>query len=232
MTSRITSDGIRAVVLDAGGVLLLPAPDSMREALAPFGVAPDDERCRRAHYAGMREVDRLGEPDWPKVDLVVAREAGVPEERVPETNAAIESIYRGRDWTAIRGAAEALVALQAAGFDLAIVSNAEGTMEEQLATHEICSVDGQTHAQVAIVVDSTVVGVEKPDPRIFDYALEALGLPASACLYVGDSVHFDVQGARAAGLHPVHLDPFDLCESDGDHAHVRALGEVVAALTG
>ena len=57
-----------AVLLDAGGVLLLPDPAELRRVLAPFGRIPDDETCRRAHYASMREVDRIGGPDWPAVD--------------------------------------------------------------------------------------------------------------------------------------------------------------------
>lgn len=56
------------------------------------------------------------------------------------------------------------------------------------------------------VVDSTVVGVAKPDPRIFALALERIGAadPAQA-LYVGDSLDKDVAGAHAAGLHAAWL---------------------------
>src|SRR4051794_39706451 len=42
---------VEAVLLDAGGVLLLPDPTAMRRAVARFGVAPDDDLCARAHYA-------------------------------------------------------------------------------------------------------------------------------------------------------------------------------------
>jgi putative hydrolase of the HAD superfamily len=81
---------------------------------------------------------------------------------------------------------------------------------------------------VAVVIDSHVVGVEKPDPRIFALALAALDLAAERCLYVGDTVHFDVTGARNAGIHPLHLDPFGLCPDD-DHEHLANLAELVAA---
>ena len=44
---------------------------------------------------------------------------------------------------------------------------------------------------MSCVIDSHVVGVAKPDPRIFEPALAALGLPASARIaYVGDTVFF------------------------------------------
>ncbi|TMM13848.1 MAG: HAD family hydrolase [Actinobacteria bacterium] len=218
-----------AVLLDAGGVLLLPDPAELRRVLAPFGRIPDDETCRRAHYASMREVDRIGGPDWPAVDRVLARVAGVDEDRLEETVSVVEEVYLHLPWVPVPDAAETLLALQAAGYPLAVVSNATGTMEQQLADHRICTSDGGHAARVAVVVDSDVVGVEKPDPAIFGFALDALGLPPDDCLYVGDTVHFDVNGARAAGLRPVHLDPFGLCP-DADHAHVGSLAELAGQL--
>jgi HAD superfamily hydrolase (TIGR01509 family) len=57
------------------------------------------------------------------------------------------------------------------------------------------------------VVDSAVVGVEKPDPRIFRHALDAVGARPERTLHVGDLYAVDVVGARAAGLHALLLDP-------------------------
>jgi putative hydrolase of the HAD superfamily len=226
----LSSEPIDAVLLDAGGVLLLPDPDKIREAFAPLGATPDDETCARAHYVSMREVDRVGRrPDWAAIDLVLAREAGVPEHNLEDTVALIEDIYLRQPWVPVKGAAEALLNLQSAGLALAVVSNAEGTMEEQLLTHRICSVESDGMAEVAVVVDSTVVGIEKPDPAIFDIALEALDIPADRCIYVGDTVHFDVEGARAAGLHPVHVDPYELCPHR-DHEHTRSLPQLAGEL--
>jgi putative hydrolase of the HAD superfamily len=81
------------------------------------------------------------------------------------------------------------------------------------------------------VVDSAVVGVAKPDPAIFGIALDALGVPASrTVLYVGDSLRYDVAGAVAAGLQPVHLDPYGLCPLPSGHPHVRSLAELARTL--
>ena len=218
------------MLFDAGGVLLLPDPAVLRRAFALFGATPDDETCYRAHYASMRELDRVGGPDWLAVDRVMARTAGVPEDQIDQTLPLIEDVYLRSSWVPVADAAVALRALQAAGFPLAVVSNASGTMERQLAEHRICSVDGEIAAQVAVVVDSHVVGVEKPDPRIFEIALRALGMAAERCLYVGDTVHFDVGGARAIGMQAVHFDPYRLCP-DEDHPHLGSLLELVDALT-
>ncbi len=49
-------------------------------------------------------------------------------------------------------------------------------------------------------------GFRKPDRRLFEYALEGLGVPAHQTLYVGDNVYRDVYGAHQAGLKTVLFD--------------------------
>ena len=74
---------------------------------------------------------------------------------------------------------------------------------------------------MGVILDSAVVGVAKPDPGIFRIALDALNVPADgSVLHVGDSLRYDVAGALAAGLQPVHMDPYGLCPApDGHRAH-------------
>ena len=82
-----------------------------------------------------------------------------------------------------------------------------------------------------MVADSTRAGVAKPDPAIFGLALEALGVPASGTvLHLGDSLRSDVDGALAAGLQPVHFDPYGFCPAPDGHAHARSLGELAQAI--
>ena len=107
-----------------------------------------------------------------------------------------------RLWSQVMpGVPEALRALRAAGLRLVVVSNSDGTVEE-----------GLTHAglreHLDAVVDSSVVGAEKPDPAIFRHALDLVEAPAGRTLHVGDLYAVDVLGARGAGLHAVLLDPF------------------------
>jgi HAD superfamily hydrolase (TIGR01549 family) len=51
-----------------------------------------------------------------------------------------------------------------------------------------------------VVVISGDIGVEKPDPHIFDHALQLMGMTARQCLFVGDSIMIDDAGTRSAGM--------------------------------
>jgi HAD superfamily hydrolase (TIGR01549 family) len=116
--------------------------------------------------------------------------------------------------------------LAARGVKLGIVSNADGTIQEQLRRGQICQLGEGLGVPVLAIVDSHVVGVAKPAAEIFRHALDPLGVAPEHAVYVGDTVRYDVRGARAAGLEPVHFDPFELCSDRADHAHVRTLADV------
>ena len=77
------------------------------------------------------------------------------------------------------------------------------------------------------MLDSAEEGVEKPDPRIFELALERSGARREETLHVGDLYHVDVEGARAVGLRAVLLDTADLY-AGFDCRRIRTLGELPA----
>ena len=79
-----------------------------------------------------------------------------------------------------------------------MVSNSDGRVAEALEAAGL-------RQYFDVVVDSTLAGVEKPDPAIFHAALDALEVPPAAALYVGDLYEVDVVGARAAGIPAVLL---------------------------
>jgi putative hydrolase of the HAD superfamily len=108
-----------------------------------------------------------------------------------------------------------------------VVSNASGQIEDVLARSGVCQVGDGNGCSMRVIVDSHVVGIAKPDPRIFDFALEHFrDIDRSRIAYVGDSVTMDVAGGRAAGLHPVLLDPFD-DHPGADFDRIRTLSELL-----
>jgi len=83
------------------------------------------------------------------------------------------------------------------------------------------------------IVISAEVGFGKPDARIFEAALEAIGATADSAVMVGDSLLRDVGGARNAGLRSIWIDR-DQARSRADEpvpdVRIRALSEIRAAL--
>ena len=220
----------QAVLLDAGGVLMLPAHERIRRTLEPLEFEVDPGRLDAAHYAGMRAHDGCapGRRVWRAYLEAYVEYLEVPEDAREGAIAALfQAFSSGYLWMrAIPSAREGLRCLADAGIRLGVVSNAEGTVEQRLRELAICQVGPGPGTPVEVIVDSHWAGVEKPDPAIFEPALRAMKLDAADCLYVGDSVRNDVRGALAAGLRPVLMDPEGL-HDPGGFASIRALPEVV-----
>lgn len=224
---------IDAVILDVGGVLLVPHYESVGGALEPFGIALDADGAERAHYAGIRALDAADEDAYAERHAYLvgyADAVGVQDGQRGEALQRMRQVWSGPTidlWRQhVRGSVDGLRRLERRGLKLGIVSNADGTIEEQLRRGEICQVGEGLGVPVLAIIDSHIVGVAKPDAEIFRHALEPLGVEPERALYVGDTVRYDVRGARAAGLEPVHFDPYGLCSERGDHAHIARLGEV------
>ncbi|MBZ5545420.1 MAG: HAD family hydrolase, partial [Acidobacteriia bacterium] len=92
-----------------------------------------------------------------------------------------------------------LAKLRAQGYYLGVISNSIGTMEQQLQR-----VGLRQHFE--LVIDSALVGVEKPHPEIFRIALERAGIAAADTVFVGDTNATDMGGAHLAGLRGVLID--------------------------
>jgi len=223
---------VQAVLLDLGGVFYLPDHDRMLGALDRLEVEMARERLDEAHYRGVAAVrhDPSDNP-WHAYNRAYARECGVDDDALDTALAVfLEEFGRGDVWTrVIPGSRDALGALHDLGVALAVVSNADGTVEAQLLADEICQVGPGPGVPVATVLDSAVVGISKPDPAIFHLALDAVGVDAAHAVFVGDTPSVDVRGARAAGVAPILVDPYDL-HVDVDCPRVRSLAEVPALL--
>src|SRR5258708_23083109 len=225
-----------AVILDVGGVLLVPHEEPVNLALSFFGIALDGAEAERAHYFGVHAMDLADDEPAARHAYLVgyAEGAGIPAASIDAAVERMREVWGGPTidlWRRlVSGSADGLRGLAATGCNIGIVSNADGTIEEQLRRNEICQGGEGLGVPVLAMVDSHVVGISKPAAEIFRHALEPLDVLPTNALYVGDTVRYDVRGARNAGLHPVHFDPFSLCLEPDDHAHVKHLGEVKSLL--
>jgi len=80
------------------------------------------------------------------------------------------------------------------------------------------------------VVNPAEVGVDKPDPRFFNAALNHAGVSASEVIHVGDQYEVDVMGARQVGINPILIDRYNLYPDISDCPRISSLAEVVKYL--
>ena len=231
------SEIIEAIVLDVGGVFLIPHHDPIVAGLHPHGIQLDPTLIEFAHYAGVGAVDACTEPDQGHVACYLSayvRSLSIDPEHVERAYQILAALWAtpslGRWSRLIDGSSEALRRLVESGHTVAILSNSDGTVEAQLRELNICQVGEGDGTPVRVIADSAIVGIAKPDPGIFHHVAEILGVSPERCVYVGDTVRYDVLGARAAGFSPVHFDPHGLCASQDVHPHIRALAELGALL--
>lgn len=229
---------VDAVFLDVGGVFHLPSHSLIGEALRRVGLdpLPEADVLDRAHYAGAKALEVWPTGDvrvglWAAYERAYALECGVPDERLDDAIAELDLAFAQPGvWSQLApGSLDGLRALADTGVTLAIVSNSDGTLEERLRAEAICQVGPGDGVPMAIVIDSDAVGVAKPDPAIFHLALEACGVAPERVLHIGDTVGADVNGALAAGVRPIHLDPYGFCDDDW-HPHVPDVMAVATAL--
>jgi putative hydrolase of the HAD superfamily len=227
----------KAVLLDVGGIFFVPEHDRILRAFDSAGLAPSADILDRAHYAGAVAFPADGGQDldwatrWGAYLDGYLTECGTPDDVREEAHHHLDSEFADAAlWLReLPGARDGLRALAETGVRLGIISNADGLIGQRLTEKEILQVGPGVGVPVECVIDSGAVGVMKPDPRIFHLALDAMALTAADAWYVGDMPGIDVVGARAAGLHPVLMDPFEL-HLDADYNRVASLTELATVL--
>lgn len=197
---------LKAVLFDAGNTLLFLEYARLAPALAQATGVPLTARALAAQAgAAAQSLERREGTDRERGTRYLEsllRLAGMPEAKMQVARDTLLALHGERHlWSGIvPGTPLALERLRAAGYRLGVVSNSDGRAAEALAAAGL-------RGAFELVIDSGLVGVEKPDPAIFTLALERMGLTALEALYVGDIYEVDVIGARAAGLDVILLDP-------------------------
>jgi len=80
------------------------------------------------------------------------------------------------------------------------------------------------------VIISEIVGVNKPDPAIFEHALALAGATKNESLMIGDSLEADVYGALNFGMDAIYFNPFNAPKPDNVPLQVTHLKELTLIL--
>jgi len=224
---------LRAVLFDVGETLVHPAP-SFPELFSTVVAAEGHTRspdavidASRAVFHRFSEAARDVElwttsPErsarfWKSVYERMLIELGIPHDG-HLADALYATFTDPANYALFDDVVPTLDELEATGLVLAIVSNFEAWLEDLLGTLGV-------RDRFAVRVISGREGVEKPDLRIFEIALERLSLDPVDAMYVGDNPEFDVAPASTLGMTPVLIDRRDRFP-DADATRITDLREL------
>ena len=205
---------VQAVLFDWDGTLLDSFDADARAYMEMFdalGMPWSIEHLKR-HYS----------PNWHRV----YRAARLPRSKWSEADRLWMRFYRRQHPRLQPGALRVLRALDAR-FTLALVSSgSRARVRRQLREHQVAQL-------FRVKICSEDAPRRKPHPAPLRLAMQKLSLPASACLYVGDTPE-DIQMARRAGVRSIGVlggspVPKRLVEAAPD-ARIERIQELTALL--
>jgi haloacid dehalogenase superfamily, subfamily IA, variant 1 with third motif having Dx(3-4)D or Dx(3-4)E len=112
----------------------------------------------------------------------------------------------------------ALPQLKQEGYILGVISNRDKPFLNVLEEHGISEF-------FDFLLAAGEVNVFKPEPAVFEHALQRVNLSPREAIYVGDNYYADVVGSRRAGLQPVLYDPIGIFP-DPDCATIKSFDEL------
>jgi len=202
------------LLLDAGGTLLFMDQDYLSRLTDMQGFQVEAKRFYDGHFRLVHWFDTYvsthqrfpSELTKPYLQILL-RSVGLSEEGAAQAAQMAEARNKQTNlWGfTFPWVVETLGQLRSEGYRMSIISNSDGRLEQEL--HDM-GMEGYFER----VYDSEVVGVRKPEPGIYELALEELGLQPEAALFVGDMFHIDIWGANRVGIPGLHLDPLGLYE--------------------
>lgn len=214
--------------VDVGNVLLMPDVAVVAPLLRDALDRPVDQRTfYEAIVLADREAHRHPDPaefwDGDEMALAWGRYLGLaPADAIDTWNALMDADERGQGvWTRVNPDARlVLEELRAAGVQLLAVSNASGHVAEELAAARL------DHYFTAIL-DSTTVGLAKPDPRIFEAAAASVLASPDRCWHIEDTP-YELTGVIRAGFALALLyDPLDVYPDSPGYMRLRTLTELL-----
>jgi HAD superfamily hydrolase (TIGR01662 family) len=221
---------ITTVLFDAGGTLVHVDHAFIQRTLSQAGIVVTRRQVREAECAAKIAVDRRMQAAAADTDetrrqpyfAAMLQQLGVQQETAARLLLTLETEHKQNNlWRAMLPSTPRVLAnLRARGVTLGVVSNSDGRIFSVL---DRCGIT----QFFQVVIDSHEVRVEKPDPRIFRFALETAQARPEQALYVGDIYSIDIVGAQRAGIEPVLIDSVG-CYATATCRRIRHLRELLA----
>ncbi len=200
------------LLFDAGGTLVFPNMPFLRDTAEKYSVKVTEDDVFCAYCELIFEIDLhakehgiLPEPYPRGVGWAFFEKIGLEGKAL--TQASKETtVYNEHEnlWAfTYPWVSDALDKLQKQGYRMSVLSNADGRVEQLLKSLGLAK-------YFEHIFDSHILGVEKPNPKIFQIALKELNLLPEQTLYIGDVFCIDAWGANNVGIPAVHLDPLGL----------------------
>lgn len=229
---------LESVFLDFGNTLAREEPSRYAiyaETARDSGVELSAEAMRRLMARAHAELSNGGAQGfrysdaWFRayIDLIFHDYLGLPRDGLPTFQERLfERFSDARTFRLFPGARELIVSLKEHGLRLGIISNWSPRLHGLLERLELSD-------PFDVIVCSAVEELEKPEPAIFELALERMGVRGESALHAGDNLDKDCRGALSVGMRTVHVDHSGT--HDGDRGIPRvtslpALGEHVLAI--
>jgi putative hydrolase of the HAD superfamily len=219
----------RALLFDFGNTLAFLDYEALAEEFRKAMPALDATALERAEYIGRQALDEYV-MSAPAHDLDRAYDlyfrawmaaAGIAPGRIEWCLERFIALNKAESlWRVVRpGITGHLQQFRDAGFKLGVVSNAGGNIQSDAERYGLAD-------YFDVIIDSHVVGVAKPDPRIFHIALERMRIAPEHALFAGDLYSIDMVGAKAAGLAGGKL--IDVMDSYSwvDHIRIRGIHQL------
>jgi putative hydrolase of the HAD superfamily len=225
---------LKAVFFDVGNTLLYPYPsvsEVVRQILAEEGHIRDVSAIDAylplvdAYYEDRYRSDDTfwtdeGETSqvWVGMYSLLCHRLGIEDGAERIAQRVYDEFGDSGRWRAYDDVMPAFLRLKSRGLGIGIISNWDRRLERVL--------DGLGLGElIDTVVSSAVVGLHKPDPRIFEVACERLGVRPDEAAHVGDHHYADIVGASAVGMTPVLIDRRASADkSDGES--IRSLDDL------
>lgn len=198
---------VKAVLFDLGDTLIRTAdvPEIYGRIAENFGVKLSSDAIREAHQ-DVGESDAVegmvtsGQEFWVRWNAEVLARAGIQENRAFLARKIDELWWEYADLEVYPDVIEILTKLKAKGIKTGVITNGlkrdyKQILEKLKLTHFF-----------DIVVGIDTCNKAKPDKEIFLHAVNMLGVHPQQTVFIGNSVKYDYEGARNAGLKPLLID--------------------------